>query len=647
MNKIYLKFFLVIAVISALSFTAGTNYLLFHSIVELFSIIIACLLFVITWNSYRYIQNQYLQFVGIAYLFIAALDLLHTLSFKGMSVFKDYDYYANQLWIAARYLESFSLLTGLLFLRGKLKLNRGIMLALYALISTALAASIIHFRIFPECFVEGQGQTRFKIISEYIICCILLLNMVLLHRNRDRFDEKIYYMLLWSMFLTILSELSFTVYVDNYGISNMVGHYFKIGSYYLVYRAVIETGIVQPYNIIFREYSENQKMLENALRAAEKANRLKSEFIAGVSHEIRTPMNAIIGFTGILIDGETDEKKSARLSIIDEAGRHLLNLINNILDLSKVEAGKLVLHPLPYYVRKIFERVISILSVQSSKKKIALLYEADDSLPAYLVCDPDRITQVLFNLAGNAIKFTNEGSVSIISSYNDGFLYIEVRDTGTGIPESKLPMLFTPYEQPTELFDDEHRGTGLGLPISKMLVELMGGEISVKSAEGRGTCFFVKIPLAVSDVPAGLSSASDDGPAALPPGSGYRVLVAEDNETNMLLMRHILKKLNVEFDTAGNGHEAVEKLKADPAGFDLLLLDDRMPVMDGSETLKVIRSDPQFKGLKVVMVTANVTRDEVQRYFELGCDDFIPKPIDRKEFNRKLIEYYRIKTAGK
>ncbi|AQS05762.1 sensor domain-containing diguanylate cyclase [Clostridium beijerinckii] len=237
------------------------NYLLFHTIAEIFSICIAFTVFLMTWNSAKYIKNKYLIIVGIAYLFIGILDLFHTLSYKGMEIFKDYDYYANQLWIAARYFESIVLIISFANLKSKTQVNVYFIFGIYTIITVVLLLSIFSWRIFPVCFVDCEGLTSFKKISEYIICVILFGAILFLTKNKDVFDEKVYRLLLLSMIFTIISELAFTIYIDNYGFSNLVGHYFKIFSFYLVYKVIIAKGINEPYEIIFREMKQTEKML--------------------------------------------------------------------------------------------------------------------------------------------------------------------------------------------------------------------------------------------------------------------------------------------------------------------------------------------------------------------------------------------------
>ena len=256
--KKYLNLLLAILVFLGLYLTSLHHYLLFHSLAEIFSIVIACGIFMITWNSRRFLDNNYLLFIGIVFLFVGGLDLIHTLAYKGMGVFQGYETnLPTQLWIAARYMESISLFIAPLLFRRKLRVN--FILLGFIMATSFLLMSIFYRDIFPICFVEGVGLTPFKKISEYIISLILLGSIVLLLRNRKEFDRSVLQWVIWSIILSIVSELAFTFYVDAYGLSNLIGHFFKIASFYLIYKAIIETGLTRPYTILFRNLKQSEE----------------------------------------------------------------------------------------------------------------------------------------------------------------------------------------------------------------------------------------------------------------------------------------------------------------------------------------------------------------------------------------------------
>ncbi len=259
-----LRVLAVLLITGGLYWSSQYNYLLFHSLAELFSVVIAATFFVIVWNARDYAKQKfnYLEFIGIAYLFVAGLDFLHLLAFKGMPIFEDYDYYANQLWIGARYLESLSLLVPFVLLRFRRRyIHPHLTFAIYTFIFSGIVASIFVFKIFPICFIEGYGQTPFKIFSEYIIILILFVDLLLLLKNKKVFNITVYQYLFASTIFTIFSELGFTAYTDNYDVSNLFGHVFKIISFYLVYKAIIITCINEPYKTIFKELKDKEAAL--------------------------------------------------------------------------------------------------------------------------------------------------------------------------------------------------------------------------------------------------------------------------------------------------------------------------------------------------------------------------------------------------
>lgn len=239
------------------------NYLLFHTVAEMFSVCIAVTVFLITWNSYRFIQNNYLIVVGIAYLFIGIIDFFHTISYTGMMIFSDYSYYANQLWIAARYFESIVLLIAIFHINKKVRINIYKVSAVYAVVTALILLSVYEWKIFPICYVEGVGLTPFKKISEYIICLIIAISIILLNKRKDAFSTNVFRLLMLSLFFTIITELCFTIYISNFSFMNLVGHYFKIGAFYLIYRAIIHIGVQEPYELIFREMILTEKQLSD------------------------------------------------------------------------------------------------------------------------------------------------------------------------------------------------------------------------------------------------------------------------------------------------------------------------------------------------------------------------------------------------
>ncbi len=281
----------ILASMVGLYFTTKVNYLVFHTLAEVFSIVIAFSIFVIAWNSKKYIHNPYLLFVGIAYLFISFIDLLHAMAYKGMPLFTDYDYYANQLWIAARYMESITLLIAFTYMHLDRMPRAHLVFGFYTVVTGLLVASIFYWKTFPVCFIEGSGQTPFKIVSEYIVCAILAASAILLLGHRKRFSKKILTILMASILFTIASELAFTLYIDNYGFMNLVGHYCKIMSFALIYLALIKTGIEEPYNLIFLDLDRTNKELKEEIQVRKRTEAEKERLIENLTNaleEIKT-----------------------------------------------------------------------------------------------------------------------------------------------------------------------------------------------------------------------------------------------------------------------------------------------------------------------------------------------------------------------
>ncbi len=654
----YLNGLVGIPFLTGLYLTSLYNYLLFHSLAEIFSIVVACGIFMIAWNSRKYIKNEYLIFIAIAYLFIAGLDILHTLGYKGMQIFADYDYYGNQLWIAARYLESITLLAAFSFFHTGRKVKPRQVFLLYTVIFSLFVASIFYWKVFPICFIEGKGLTPFKKISEYIICLILLTDMWLLFRYREKFEENVFRLLVCSLIFTIISELAFTFYISNYGFSNLVGHYFKIFSFYSIYKAIIETGIVKPYDIIFRELLMKETHLKEAKDAAEAANRAKSEFLANMSHELRTPLNGVLGYAQILKrEGNLTESRKTGLDVIERSGRHLLNLINEVLDISKIEAKKMELHPSDFLLPEFLTAIGKVIEIQAQHKGISFQAELAPDLPRAVQGDEKRLNQVLLNLMGNAVKFTHRGGVLFRVARGEGqgargegqgargqgqeegevsahrpspiahrpsSIRFQVEDSGVGIAKDQLEDIFSPFKQVGE-HTRTIEGTGLGLAISRRLVRLMGGELHVESASGQGSVFWFDIELPESAELPEIRKSEDYQHIIGVKGKQPKILVVDDRGENRIVLVDLLSPMGFEVMEAVHGREGIEK--ASEFQPDLIFMDLVMPVMDGFEATRRIRNTPELNHIKVIVLSASSSLSPREIIVKSGCDDFIPKPV--------------------
>lgn len=389
-------------------------------------------------------------------------------------------------------------------------------------------------------------------------------------------------------------------------------------------------------NEAFLALLESQKALEAAKIQAEKATRAKSDFLACMSHDIRTPMNAIIGMTDVLAEAELGEEHRQYLRVIRSAGETLLHLINDILDFSKIEAGELRLESIAYNLREVVADSIDITKVRAREKGLEIFTEITDAVPQDQLGDPIRVRQILINLIGNAIKFTEKGNVTVkvaCESYpsRTPHLVFSVSDTGIGIPAEKQAALFQKFMQVDSSTTRKYGGTGLGLAICKQLVELMGGHISVESEQGRGSTFHFRL-IANSPAAAAIEvprrEAARESAPSQSSESSLRILLADDTPENRLLIQTYLKKTAHHLETAENGQIAFELFKTKK--YDLVLMDMQMPVMDGYTTTREMRTWEQTQGAKptpIIAITAEAMAEDAERSSMAGCTDHVVKPI--------------------
>ena len=486
--------------------TSQYNYLLFHTLAEMFSVVIACGIFMIAWNSRRFMGSSYFLFLGIAYVFVGGLDTFHVMAYTGMGIFNETDTnLPTQLWIVARYLESLSLLAAAVVVgRG---LRARFVLFGYAVVFFLLLGILFYSDLFPDCFVEGTGLTPFKKISEYVISLILVGTIFTLVRKRDEFDSNVFRLLIASIVITICSELAFTFYIHAYGFSNFVGHFFKIISFYLIYKAIIETGLAKPYNLLFRNLKQNEeairksesryRKLSHSLEemVIEKVNELHQaesmaamgRMVSTVAHEVRNPLQNIqMGVDAMKREVQDDTDKMEILNEINYGVDTLNNIVRDLLDYSR--PAKLHYSQLP--VNKIVDQALK--GVSKSLESIACQIKLEDG-DREITVDAVKYTEVLVNLIANAVDSMPTGGTLTISSqfrHENGVesLHLSLTDTGCGISEEELPRISEPF------FTTKTNGTGLGIPTCRKIVEAHGGKINVTSKIDHGTTVEIILP---------------------------------------------------------------------------------------------------------------------------------------------------------
>jgi len=396
--------------------------------------------------------------------------------------------------------------------------------------------------------------------------------------------------------------------------------------------------------------SQNRR-LEELKQVADAANRTKSNFLATMSHELRTPMNAVIGMAAIGINAEETDRKHYALKRIKGTSRHLLGVINDILDMSKIEAGKLELSPIAFDLNHSLHKAVSLLQFAMEEKHIQFSINVGQNTPFHYLGDDQRLTQAITNLLSNAVKFTPENgeiklAVSLLNIENNICeLQFEVADSGIGMTTEQQSRLFNAFEQAESGTTRKFGGTGLGLVISKNIIELMNGRIWVESEYGKGSKFIftVKLPLDKNNSHESNFETSNEITAGdiHKEVNGKKLLIVEDIDINREIIIALLDGTGLLIETAENGKEALDLVKSDPDKYDYIFMDIQMPVMDGYEATRQIRAVTQNrnKKLPIIAMTANVFQEEINKCHEAGMDDHVGKPIDLAAVFEKLLKY--------
>jgi signal transduction histidine kinase len=470
------------------------NYLIFHSFAEIFSVVIMGGIFIIGWNTREYSDSSFFLIIGISSAYIGFFDLIHTLAYKGMNLFIGYDSnLPTQLWISARYLQSISLIVAIL-LSGK-KINEKYFLIGYSLISSLLMV-LIFFNLFPVCYIEGRGLTNFKIISEYIIIAILSLSCIILYRVRKKFDKNIFLLLIIANIFMIFSELSFTFYIDVFGIFNYVGHLLKILQFYLIYKGIIQISLRHPIRSLFRKIKKDE---QNLRESYQRTNFYKDLFTHDISNIIQNFKISLSVLQERILNKNLINEDNVNQKLLENLKSQInrgVNLIENVRKLSEIDNQSIVLSKIN--VLEYLDKSIEFVKNSFERKEIKITKEIKTE--NFMISANDLIQEVFENILTNAIIHNEHDFIEINVIINDSpdkpkdLLRIEFKDNGIGVPDEKKKIIFKEgYKE-----EKSPKGMGLGLSLVVKILNLFNGVIWVDDRilddHNKGSNFIIEIP---------------------------------------------------------------------------------------------------------------------------------------------------------
>lgn len=493
--KQILAFFVALLILAGLCASRTYDFLLFHSLAELISIVIGCGVFAIAWNARTFLKNHYLVLVGVSSLFVAVLGLAHTLAYEGMNVFHGYDAdLPTQLWIAARGLESLSFLIAPFLLQRSIRAE--FLVLIYGLVTAALLLLIFVWRAFPACYIEGVGLTPFKRGSEYVISFVLFIAIILLLRKRQFFDARVLRWLVLSLVLSIFSEIAFTFYVGVTSPMNVVGHLLKIISLFLVYKAIIETGLAKPFALLLREEKLVEEHLERLVRERTATLQATTDqlnsLVYTIAHDLRAPLRAQHGFAGFLLEDygpALGDAGRAWVNKISGAAERMDALVAGLLSYASISAdapslARVELRPLVEQVKDSMDEVTRQASgtIDSAAVRAAVL------------ADPETLALEVGHLLSNAIKFVppdRAPRVRLWTEERGDWVRLWVEDNGIGIAPKYHEKIFGVFQRLQHA--SEYPGIGIGLALVKRGVERLGGRVGLESEPGLGSRFWLEL----------------------------------------------------------------------------------------------------------------------------------------------------------